>query len=39
VFAVSYKGPVRVGRIRVDADPRIDEAVDRALRAVGWELT
>jgi amidase len=29
---------LRVGRLRVDADPAINEAVDRALANTGWEI-
>jgi len=29
----------RVARIRLEADPRIDAALDRALAATGWEVT
>src|SRR5579862_1197127 len=32
-------GALRVGRLRPDADPRIDDALDRALAATGWETT
>jgi amidase len=28
----------RIGRLRVDADPAIDVAVDRALAGAGWEV-
>lgn len=28
----------RVGRLRVEADPMIDAAIDRALAATGWEI-
>jgi amidase len=28
----------RVGRLRVEADPKIDAAIDRALAATGWEI-
>jgi amidase len=37
-FVPSPAGPVRVGRLRIDADPRIDDAVDRALGVAGWEV-
>ena len=38
-FAVAAAAPWRVGRVRVEADPIIDEAVDRALAATGWDVT
>ena len=37
-FVPERTGSLRVGRLRVPADPRIDEAVDRALAATGWEV-
>jgi len=37
-FAVAAPEPVRAGRIRVDADPRIDAAVDAVLRATEWDV-
>ena len=37
-FAVAPVAPVRVGRVRPTADPRIDAAVDRALAATEWEV-
>jgi len=37
-FAPPGAGPVRAGRIRVEADPAIDRAVDRALQAAEWEV-
>jgi amidase len=37
-FAVDPIPAPRIGRIRVLADPRIDEAVDRLLAASEWEL-
>jgi len=37
-FAPDPAGPLRVARIRPEADPRVDEAVDRALWATEWEL-
>lgn len=38
-FSVAPPGPVRVGRIRVEADPDIDAAVDAVLAEVGWETS
>jgi amidase len=38
-FVVAEGGPVRVGRLRVEADPLIDEAIDRALAASEWEVS
>ena len=38
-FAAAPAGPWRVGRVRVEADPVIDAALDRALAATGWEVT
>src|SRR5580658_6929953 len=37
-FRVAPDGPLRVGRLRVDADPLIDAAIDAALRATEWEV-
>jgi amidase len=37
-FTVAEGSPVRVGRLRVPADPLVDAAVDRALAASGWEV-
>ena len=37
-FAVGPRGPVRVGRLRVEAHPAIDAAVDAALGAVEWDV-
>jgi amidase len=37
-FTVSAPAPRRVGRLRVDADPAIDAAIDGALRATGWDV-
>lgn len=37
-FDVGSPAPWRVGRVRIDADPRIDAAVDRALAATGWDV-
>lgn len=31
-------GPLRVGRMQIDADPSIDAAIDAALAATGWEV-
>lgn len=35
-FEAEPSGVLRVGRVRMVADPRIDEAVDGALGATGW---
>lgn len=37
-FASAPPSPWRVGRVRLDADPRIDDAIDRALAATEWEV-
>ncbi|HUY23024.1 MAG TPA: amidase [Acidimicrobiales bacterium] len=37
-FVVADGAPRRVGRIRVDADPLIDAAVDGALAAAEWDV-
>jgi amidase len=37
-FASSPPSPWRVGRVRLDADPVIDAAIDRALAATEWEV-
>lgn len=37
-FEVAPSPPKRVGRVRVECDPLIDAALERALRATGWEL-
>jgi amidase len=37
-FQASRAVPGRVGRMRVDADPRINRAVDQALKATGWDV-
>ncbi len=37
-FAVSATAPARVGYLRVDCEPVIDLALDRALKATGWDL-
>jgi len=37
-FEAPPRTPGRVGRVRVDADPRIEAAVDAALAASGWEV-
>ncbi|MDE3086192.1 MAG: amidase [Acidobacteriota bacterium] len=37
-FEATPAGPLVVGRVRAPADPRIDEAVDGALAATGWEV-
>jgi len=38
-FTTAAPAPWRVGRIRLEADPAVDDAVDRALAATGWEVT
>jgi amidase len=35
-FRVAGDSVTRVGRLRVDADPRIDDAIDAVLRATSW---
>lgn len=37
-FTASGPAPWRVGRMRMEADPRIDAAIDAALAATGWEV-
>jgi amidase len=37
-FVAAAPAAWRVGRVRVDADPKIDAAIDRALAATGWEV-
>ncbi len=37
-FTAGSAGPLRVGRLRPQADPAVDAAVDFALRATEWEL-
>jgi amidase len=37
-FAVGERGGVRVGRLRIEADPAIDAALDRALAGAEWEV-
>jgi len=37
-FLPDDAGPVRVGRLRVEADPIIDAAIDEALGATGWDV-
>jgi amidase len=37
-FASAPPSPWRVGRVRLDADPKIDDALDRALAATEWEV-
>jgi amidase len=32
-------GDLRVGRVRLEADPAIDEAIDRVLAATGWQVS
>ncbi len=38
-FAVAELGEVRIGRIPVEADPRISSGVERALGLTGWACT
>ena len=38
-FVIGDRAPIRVGRVRVEADPLIDEAIDNALAASEWEVT
>ena len=41
-FSVGAPGPMRIGRIRVDADPYIDAGLDAVLSLLsqeGWEIT
>ena len=37
-FVAGVPGPRRVGRFRIDADPRITAAIDRALAVAEWEV-
>jgi len=37
-FTTAARAPLRVGRFRPDADPRIDAAIDDALAATEWEV-
>ena len=37
-FTAAGRSVGRVGRLRVEADPLIDAAIDRALAATGWEI-
>jgi len=37
-FTAADPAPWRVGRVRIEADPRIDAAIDRALAATGWDV-
>ena len=37
-FEIAPPQAFRVGRFRVDGDPAIDAAIDRALAATGWEV-
>jgi amidase len=37
-FVAAAPGAWRVGRVRIDADPKIDAAIDRALAATGWDV-
>jgi amidase len=38
-FTAAPPSPWRVGRVCLEADPRIDAAVDRALAATEWDVT
>ncbi len=38
-FVVEQRAPVRVARLRLEAHPAIDAAIDRALRVVEWEVS
>jgi len=37
-FAAAADAPGIIGRLRIDADPLVDAAVDRALAAAGWQV-
>jgi amidase len=37
-FTVTAGQPRVVGRVRLEADPTVDQAVDAALAAVGWDV-
>jgi amidase len=37
-FAAASPVPWRVGRLRMEADPVVDAAIDRALAATGWAV-
>jgi amidase len=37
-FTAAAAAPWRVGRLRMEADPLIDSAIDGALSATGWEV-
>jgi amidase len=37
-FAINMPGPVRIGRVRLPADPIIDRAIDKVLRASELEV-
>lgn len=37
-FSVAADAPGVIGRLRIDADPLVDAAVDRALAAPGWQV-
>jgi len=37
-FAAAETAPWRVGRVRLEAHPVIDTAIDRALAATGWDM-
>src|SRR5580658_9473060 len=38
-FTAAPPAPWRVGRVRLEADPRIDAAIDKALAATEWGVT
>jgi Asp-tRNA(Asn)/Glu-tRNA(Gln) amidotransferase A subunit family amidase len=37
-FELGNKVSIRVGKIRLDADPAIEQALDHALESVGWDV-
>jgi amidase len=37
-FVAALPAPWRIGRLRMEADPLIEAAIDRALAATGWEV-
>jgi amidase len=37
-FEIGSTRTLRVGKVRLEADPLIDQALDHALQAVGWEV-
>jgi amidase len=37
-FEIAAPGPARVGRLRLECDPLIEAALDRALGATGWDI-